>query len=578
MTLLHKTQNITIMNKYQQIKKFVAAALDDDKNTKLDKTVDLVIISLIVISTIEIFLSTFAGINARIGKALEFIDIFTTIVFTIEVTMRIWVIGDIDPKYKGFKGRLKYCFSFYGLIDILATYPFYLGFFFPIPYSAFKVLRIVRLLRIFRYMKSFKLLKAAFLSKKAELAVSLQFLCIITLILSFLLFFVENKEQPDVYNNGWRAVVWAFNQYIKDPGGFGNTPPITTIGKLIACAIGILKIAIFAVPAGLIGSGFIQAVNAQKEKEALKTISEKLHLAFERKLDAHTGMFLSPISLPFANVQASQGLAEADIFKIVELSDDFRVVNLATTIPTDRMAPDKLAIEHFVLNRPYGCFINRSSKITIVSPSSSIDPAIGYYAYYLAKIGGFNLVSRELGVSRPYRSFYNQTYNGDVPGLNDYMNDLNSVTKDADSWVITLLPSSGANEPEFPTQLHIGYGGKKGDETFDGNDLFVKDIDKAEKLFSKLEATMDSDYNIKTDRQRYHDTSSPGIFMRKLDNAAQVNGFVLRIAWSVFLWNARKIEIAQTVAQVLKQEIEGLDLPECPDLKIKDIGYQNYID
>ena len=566
------------MSRFQQFKKAIAAALDDEKNTKVDKAVDTVIISLIIISTIEIFLSTFAGVNERIGRLLEFIDLFTTIVFTIEVTLRIWLAGDINPKYKGFKGKLKYCFSFYGLIDILATYPFYLGFFFPIPYSAFKVLRIVRLLRIFRYMTSFKLLKAAFLSKKAELAVSLQFLCIITLILSFLLFFVENKEQPEVYNNGWRAVVWAFNQYIKDPGGFGNTPPITTIGKLIACAIGILKIAIFAVPAGLIGSGFLQAVNAQKEKEMLKTISKKLHLAFERKLDAHTGMYLSPMSLPFADIQASQGLAEADIFKVVDISDDFRVVNLGTTVPADRMVPDKLAIEHFVLNRTYGCFIDRHSKITIVAPSCSKDPAIGYYAYYLAKIGGFNLVSRELGVSRPYRSFYDQTFKGEIPGLAEFMADLNSVTAAPDSWVLTLLPSSGANEPEFPTQFHIEYGGKKGDDSFDGKDLLVKDIDKADKLFRCIEETMDSDYGLKTDRQRFHDTSSPDIFLRKLTNASNVNGFVLRIAWSVFLWNARKIEIAKTLAQLLKQQIEGQSLPECADLKVKDIGYQDYID
>ena len=565
------------MSRYQQFKKVVAAALDDDKKTKVDRIVDLVIISLIVISTIEIFLSTFPTVNNKIGKVLEFIDLFTTIIFTIEVSLRIWLAGEINPKYKGFKGRLKYCFSFYGLIDILATYPFYLGFFFPIPYSAFKVLRIMRLLRIFRYMTSFKLLKAAFLSKKAELAVSLQFLCIITLILSFLLFFVENKEQPEIYNNGWKAVVWAFNQYIKDPGGFANTPPITMIGKTIACIIGILKIAIFAVPAGLIGSGFLQAVNAQKEKEILKKISEKLHLAFERKLDVHTGMYLSPISLPFANVQASQGLAEADIFKAVELSDDFRVVNLATTIPADRMAPDKLAIEHFVLNRPYGCFINRGSKITIVAPSSSMDPAIGYYAYYMAKIGGFNLISRELGVSRPYRSFYNQTFNGEVPGLQEFMDDVNSVAVGADNWIITLLPSSGANEPEFPTQLHIAYGGKKGDESFGGTNLLVKDITKADQIFRGIEETMDCTYGLKTDRQRYHDTSSPNIYLRKLDNASKVNGFVLRIAWSVLLWNARKIEIARTLAQVLKQEIEGSNLPECPDLKIKGIGYIDYV-
>ena len=567
---------MTIMSRFQQFRKALAAALDDDKKTKVDKAVDAVIISLIVISTIEIFLSTFEGINEKIGGILNFIDIFTTVVFTIEVTLRIWLAGDINPEYKGFKGRLKYCFSFYGLIDILATYPFYLGFFFPIPYSAFKVLRIVRLLRIFRYMTSFKLLKAAFMSKKAELAVSLQFLCIITLILSFLLFFVENKEQSEYYSNGWKAIVWAFNQYIKDPGGFAYVPPASTIGKLIACAIGILKIAIFAVPAGLIGSGFLQAVNAQKEKETLKKISEKLHLAFERKLDVHTGLYLSPISLPFANVQASQGLAEADIFKVVEISDDFRVVNLGITVPADRMAPDKLAIEHFVLNRPYGCFIDRRSKITIVAPSSSIDPAIGYYAYHLAKIGGFNLVSRELGVSRPYRSFYEQTFQGEIPGLEEFMSDVNSVAQ-AGSWVITLLPSSGASEPEFPTQFHIEFGGKKGDETFGGTDLFVKDIAKADKVFRSIEEAMDG-YGLKTDRQRYHDTSSPDIYLRKLDNASQVNGFVLRVAWSVFLWNARKIEIAKTLAQLLKQEIEGLDLPECPDLNIKDIGYSDYID
>jgi voltage-gated potassium channel len=132
------------------------------------------------------------------------------------------------------------------------------------------------------------------------------------------------------------------------------------------------------------------------------------------------------------------------------------------------MTPDKLAIEHFIVNRPYGCFINRGSEITIVAPSSSWDPAIGYYAYYLAKLGGFNLVSRELGISRPYRSFYDQTYTENVPGLEEFMGDLNSVATSSESWVVTLLPSSGANEPEFPTQFHIEYGGVKGDESFSG--------------------------------------------------------------------------------------------------------------
>lgn len=564
------------MGKFAQIKKAIANALDDEKNSLVDKIVDWTVISLILISSIEVFLSTFPGVNEKIGGILHFIDIFTTIIFTIEVTLRIWLAGDINPKYKGVKGRLKYCFSFYGLIDILATYPFYLGFFFPIPYSAFKVLRIARLLRIFRYMTSFKLLKAAFMSKKAELAVSLQFLCIITLILSFVLFFVENKVQPEVYKNGWKAVLWAFNQYIKDPGGLAYTPPVSMVGKLIAVAIGILKIAIFAVPAGLIGSGFLQAVNAQKEKENLENISDKLRLAFERQLDVYTGFMLSPINLPLGNVQASQGLSESEIFKTVGLSEDFRIVNLAITRPTDTITPDKLAIEHFVINRPYGCFIDRRSKVTIVAPTASMDPAIGYYAYYLAKIGGFNLVCRELGVSRPYRSFYNQTYKGDVPGLDAFMSDINSVTANNDSWVITLLPSSGANEPEFPTQFHIEYGGIKGDETFNGPNLLVKDIATADKLFTEIEAEMDSAYGLKTDRQRFHNTSSPELFVRKLDNARNINSFVFRIAWSVFLWNSRKMEIARTLADLINRHVGNPKNVVCPEMKIKGVGFSDY--
>ena len=94
--------------------------------------------------------------------------------------------------------------------------------------------------------------------------------CIITLILSFILFFVEHNAQPQVYDNGWKSVVWAFAQYIGDPGGFANTPPVSFVGRLIACVIGVLGIAIFAVPAGLIGSAFTEVMDKDSKTEELK--------------------------------------------------------------------------------------------------------------------------------------------------------------------------------------------------------------------------------------------------------------------------------------------------------------------
>ena len=160
------------MNKIQEFKKGLSRVFDDNLHTKKwHNYVDYAIIGLIIISTLEVFLSTYSGIVERYSRWLNFVDYLTTIFFTIEVSLRIWCADLINDKYKGFWGRVRYCFSFYGFIDIISTFPFYLHFFMKIPYAALKVLRIARLLRIFRYMKAFRMLSKALQSKQNEMLV-----------------------------------------------------------------------------------------------------------------------------------------------------------------------------------------------------------------------------------------------------------------------------------------------------------------------------------------------------------------------------------------------------------------------
>ena len=118
------------MNKFKQ---GLARVFDDNLRTKQWQNIaDWVIIGLIIVSTIEVFLSTFDSVAERYSTWLNAVDLFTTIFFTIEVSLRIWCADLIDPKYKGFWGRVRYCFSFYGLIDVLSTYSFYIALLFPI--------------------------------------------------------------------------------------------------------------------------------------------------------------------------------------------------------------------------------------------------------------------------------------------------------------------------------------------------------------------------------------------------------------------------------------------------------------
>lgn len=564
------------MTRIEEFKKNLARVFDNDLRTKQwGNYVDYAIIVLIIINTVSVFISTF-HISPAQEKILHIIDVIIVAIFTVEVSLRIWTADKVNPKYKGIWGRIRYCLTFYGMIDIVSTYSFYLAFIFPLPYSVLKSLRVVRLLRIFRYMRSFRILQQAIKSKAKELFISLQFLIVITLILSFILFFYEHAAQPEVYDNGFRSVVWAFAQYIGDPGDFADTPPVTIVGQIIACLIGLLGIALFAVPTGLIGAGFSEAMDQELYKEETKKNIEKLKAAFERKLDRPTGYQVVPQHLSICDIQARMGMKTDDIFDAVKLSNEFRLINLATTQTIDEHPQDKLAIEHFMINRPYGCCIDRNSKITIVSPSSLADACIGNFSYYIALIGGFNFISREIGELRPYRSYYvfddRQTHE---PNLAQYMDDLERLTTRKGSWTLTPLVASGANEPSYPTVFHFSAGGAKGDESFEGDNLIVRDMAAYRRFYEDLSAELESKFAMASDHQRYHNVSSSKLFARKFAGGkGSQNNIILRIAWSACLWDPRRIAIAKTIADVLNRHFENDILKEYSgDLRIKKFGY-----
>lgn len=566
----------------EQFKYNLARVFDDNLDTVQWKNyVDYAIIGLIILSVIEVFLSTFDGVVDRCGDVLHIIDIFTTIVFTIEVSLRIWCADLFDEKYKGLWGRVRYCFSFYGLADCLSTYTFYVALFLPVNYTVFKslrlirVLRVFRLFRLFRYMKSIRLMGRAIQRCQTEMVISMQLLCIVTLILSFILFFVEHEVQPDVYNNGWMSVAWAFAQYVGDPGGFADTPPITPLGQVIAFVIGILGVAIFAIPAGIIGGAFSDVMADEQTEDEVRECIRKLHLAFERKLDRPTGFQIAPPFLSIMDVQARMGLKEDDIMAAAEADGHFRITNLAFTQPADQHPMDRLAVEHFPLNTPYGVCIDRGSKVTIFTPSNVVDPIMGWWGFYLAKIGGFNFISKELGPTRPYRSFY--TYEPDklIEHQQEFMDDMNRLADSEDCWIFTVMASSGSQEPELPTQFHFEYGGKKGDETYDDPGITLNDIPRFDAFYKAAALMLEERYGLLSDRQRFHNTTNPKIFARHLQH--KVNSVYLRIAWSVTCWDMRAVAIARDLADTINAVIEPETVKTIsPDLKVKDIAYDGY--
>lgn len=564
----------------EDFKQNLAMALDDDLHTRQwHNLVDYLIVFMILLSTIEIFLSTF-HIHPTLRKVLVWIDIATLLFFTVEVSLRIWIAPLIDPKYHGFKGRLKYCFSFYGAIDVLSTFPFYLQWLFPLPIAAFKILRtarVVRLFRISRYMKSFRLLTGAVAAKRHELFISMQFLIIITVILSLLLFFAEHEVQPEVYDNGFVSVIWAFAQYIGDPGQFADTPPVTFVGRMIACLVGLLGIAIVAVPAGIIGAGFTEAIEDDKKATEIQEDANKLRDVFERKLDRPSGYQTVPPFRSDADVRVMLNMKTDNLNEAVDYGPGFRLINLASTVPAARKPSDRIAIEHFPINRPYGCLIDRGSKVTIIAPSNMTDACIGNFAFYLALIGGFNYISREKGKRAPYRSFYAIKSRDYEENLTEYLEDLEHLLNRPGAWGVTVLVSSGSLEPEYPTHIHVNIGGPKGDTRMSGEDLFVKDGATYSTFYNDLAKTMETEFELKTDHQIHHTTAAANHFVRHIKINDDVNNIIIRVEWDKILWDSRRILICKSMAKTIARNLAKAPMPDIEKtLKSKQIGFDGY--
>ena len=564
--------------KVDTLKKNLARALDDNLHTRQwHNIIDWVIVAMILLSTAEIFMSTF-DLAPEVRRVLLWVDGICLVFFLIEVSARIWVAPLVDARFQGWRGRLRYCFTFHGFIDVVSTYPFVLGFFFPLLFAALRVLRmtrVLRLARLTRYSKSFDLFNNALREKKHELLISLQFLLIITIILSLLLFFFEHEAQPEVYDNGFASVAWAFAQYIGDPGGFADTPPVTFWGRAIACVVGVLGIAIVAVPAGIIGAGFTEAIEGERRSETIVENRIKIHNAFERKLDLPTGY---QVVLPYrtlVELQARMGLKQDEIIEACEEDPSLRLINLAATIPARYNPVDRLAVEHVYVNTDYGCCIDRGSRMTIISPSGLLDPCTSIFAYYLAKIGGFNFVSREIGARAPYNSYYILSDSGDEEGRRHFLADVESLLSRPGAWSVTFNISSGALEPEYDTHIHIGLGGPKGDTTLANHDL-VRDMDTFNRFYERLEKDMDADFGLKTDAQRYHATSNPRVFIRRIKTASDSNHMVLRIEWNKVLWDVRRMLLAKALATIISETIVGCTIPDDPTLFEKNIGYEGY--
>ena len=219
-----------------------------EADTPFGKLFDLFLLVLIVISIVAVMLESMAGVYSKYGRELGIIEWAITLFFTIEDIARIIAV----------KRPLKYIFSTYGLIDLLATLPAYIDLLFPglhflLSIRAIRLLRVFRILKLGHFVGASNQLVVALKKAKLKIAVFLFNVIVLCIILGTVMFMIEGPE------NGFSSIPMGIYWTIVTltTVGFGDITPQTPFGQFVSVIIMILGYGIIAVPTGLVTAEFM---------------------------------------------------------------------------------------------------------------------------------------------------------------------------------------------------------------------------------------------------------------------------------------------------------------------------------
>ncbi|MEW7279291.1 ion transporter [Aquimarina sp. 2201CG1-2-11] len=218
-----------------------------EADTRAGKSFDLIILIMILASIIVVMLESVSYLNDQYASIFNLLEWVITIVFTIEYILRVITIN--KPK--------KYIFSFFGIIDFLATVPKYLSLLF-VGTHALVALRALRLLRVFRILKLARFigesnnLTKALIASRAKISVFLFAVLIVSIILGTVMYLIEGPEHG--FNSIPKSVYWCI--VTLTTVGYGDISPETPIGQFIASVVMILGYGIIAVPTGIVSAEY----------------------------------------------------------------------------------------------------------------------------------------------------------------------------------------------------------------------------------------------------------------------------------------------------------------------------------
>ena len=251
-----------------------------EADTPSGKYFDIALLFSIVVSVLAVSLESVESIDKVYHSQLVMIEWFFTILFTIEYILRLYST----------EHSVKYSTSFFGVVDLLAILPTYLSIFIPGAQSllvirGLRLLRIFRVFKLSRYLGEANILSEAIIQSRTRIVVFLSTITVLSFITGAGMYLVEGPKHG--FTSIPQSVYWAITTLTST--GYGDTVPITPLGKLLAIFIMIMGYSLIIVPTGIISTEMMKLGDISTQ--ACKNCSKEGH-DFNAKFCKHCGFEL----------------------------------------------------------------------------------------------------------------------------------------------------------------------------------------------------------------------------------------------------------------------------------------------
>ena len=225
---------------------------------------DVLLSTLIILNLLAVSLESVESIGATYRKEFYVFEVFSVSIFLVEYILRIWATGArSDGSHKSaMKHRIKYVFSFTGIIDLLAILPSLLPLLFSVDLRWLRVLRLLRLLKISHYSSALEDLFSAIHHERSSFAAASYLFILALFFASSLMYVAENSVQPDKFSSIPETMWWSL--ITLTTVGYGDVSPLTPLGKIIGAVTAIMGVCVVALLTGIVANAFANQVARRK--------------------------------------------------------------------------------------------------------------------------------------------------------------------------------------------------------------------------------------------------------------------------------------------------------------------------